>query len=290
VDILSVNQFDLNFINDIFARATFWSYENFNHKPLDGKILANLFYEPSTRTSSSFFSAMTKLGGSVIPINEVKYSSVAKGENLEDTVRTLECYSDVIVLRHSEVGSARRAADFCSIPIINAGDGIGEHPTQALLDLYTINKELGGINGANIVMVGDLLHGRTVHSLVKLLRLYDVKISFVAPPPLQIPDEYILEGETKHDNLLEVINTADVVYMTRVQAERLNEEHSKINYDYAINKRHMLLAKDSMILMHPLPRVTEIPAFIDDDKRACYFRQMKNGLYIRMALLEKVLT
>jgi aspartate carbamoyltransferase len=291
MDIISVDQFDRTFIENLIACADYYRYEydpTKHSEPLRGKVLANLFYEPSTRTSSSFYSAMVRLGGSVIPINEVRYSSVVKGEKLEDTVRTLSCYADVIVLRHSEVGAAQRAADVIDVPVINAGDGTGEHPTQALLDLYTIFKERGSLDGLHVVMVGDLLHGRTVHSLSKLLRLYGAKISFVAPDVLQIPDQYIMAGETKYSRLDDVIATADVVYMTRVQKERFATTGTETADDYGITVDHMAAAKSDMVLMHPLPRVTEIPAEIDPDPRAAYFRQMRHGLFMRMALLAHV--
>ncbi|MDI7274986.1 MAG: aspartate carbamoyltransferase, partial [Anaerolineae bacterium] len=191
-DIISVRQFDRGKLDYIFAVA-----EEMRHMVqqigsadlLRGRVLANLFYEPSTRTSSSFMAAMQRLGGSVIPINEVRYSSVTKGESLPDTIRTLECYADVIVLRHPEVGSAQIAADYASKPIINAGDGTGEHPTQALLDLFTIQEELGQISGLKVAMVGDLRYGRTVHSLTRLLLLFDVELAFVSPDVLRLPPE-----------------------------------------------------------------------------------------------------
>ena len=293
MDIISVDQFDRYFVEDLCKEAV-GHQSGVSTIPYQGKrdkILANLFFEPSTRTSSSFHSAMMRLGGKVIPINEVTYSSVVKGENLEDTVRTLECYADVIVLRHSEIGAAQRAADVCEIPIINAGDGTGEHPTQALLDIFTIQQERGTIDGLHVAVVGDLLHGRTVHSLVKLLRHFDTRISFVAPEQLQIPDAYIRPGEQKFAALEEVIKTADVVYMTRVQKERLTVELTQEQEKtYWMTEDLMSVAKDDMVLMHPLPRVKEIPSEIDADPRAAYFRQMRYGLYMRMAILDQVLS
>src|SRR3990172_9460693 len=195
-DILSVSQFDRDDLEYIFGvakemRAMVERVGTFDL--LKGKILANLFYEPSTRTSSSFTSAMERLGGSVIPINEVRYSSVAKGESLPDTVRTLECYADVIVLRHPEVGASAEAARYARKPIINAGDGIGEHPTQALLDLFTIVEELGRVDGLTVTMLGDLKYGRTVHSLARLLSLYDVQLNYVSPDILRMPLELVEE-------------------------------------------------------------------------------------------------
>jgi len=264
---------------------------------LKGKILANLFYEPSTRTSSSFTSAMERLGGSVIPINEVHYSSVAKGESLPDTIRTLECYADVIVLRHPEVGAAKIAADAARKPVINAGDGIGEHPTQALLDMFTILEELHAVDGLTVTMVGDLKFGRTVHSLSRLLSLYDVKINYVAPEILRMPAEIIEElrekgvEQTEAANLESVLGDSDVLYVTRVQKERFRDEaeYEKAKSSYVISTETLTGAKDRMVVMHPFPRVNEIKPEVDDDPRAAYFRQMEYGLYVRMALLAMVL-
>jgi carbamoyl-phosphate synthase/aspartate carbamoyltransferase/dihydroorotase len=264
---------------------------------LKGKILANLFYEPSTRTSSSFTAAMERLGGSVIPINEVKYSSVTKGETLADTVRTLECYADVIVLRHPETGSAVIAANAARKPVINAGDGVGEHPTQALLDALTIREELGHLDGLTVTMLGDLKYGRTVHSLARLLSLYKVRLNYVSPELLRMPAEIIGELNSKkmeqveHASLDAVLPETDVLYVTRVQKERFEDpaEYEKVKSAYVINAAGMQAAKARMIVMHPLPRVTEISMDFDSDPRAAYFRQMEYGLYVRMALLAMVL-
>ena len=264
---------------------------------LKGKILVNLFYEPSTRTSASFTAAMERLGGSVIPINEVKYSSVAKGESLPDTIRSLECYSDVIVLRHPEVGASALAAQYARKPIINAGDGIGEHPTQALLDLFTIIEEKGNVDGLTITMLGDLKNGRTVHSLSRLLSLYDVKLNFVSPEILRLPGEIISELEDKgipvqeYALLDKAISESDVLYVTRVQKERFEDpqDYENVKGTYIINSQSLAEAREDLILMHPLPRVGEISMELDDDPRAAYFRQMEYGMYVRMALLAMVL-
>ena len=264
---------------------------------LKGKILANLFYEPSTRTSSSFTAAMERLGGSVIPINEVRYSSVAKGESLPDTVRTLECYADVIVLRHPETGSAAIAAQYARKPIINAGDGIGEHPTQALLDLFTLREELGTIDGLTVTMLGDLKYGRTVHSLAKLLSLFNVKVHYVSPDILRMPAELMAQlaekglPQAEHSTLDGVLPETDVLYVTRVQKERFEnlDEYESVKNAYIISPETMACAKPKMALMHPLPRVGEISPSVDSDPRAAYFRQMEYGLYVRMALLAMVL-
>jgi aspartate carbamoyltransferase catalytic subunit len=264
---------------------------------LKGHVLACVFYEPSTRTSSSFVAAMSRLGGSVIPINEVRYSSVTKGESLPDTIRTLESYADVIVLRHPEVGASTVAAEYARKPVINAGDGVGEHPTQALLDLYTIQSDLGRVDGLRVAMVGDLRYGRTVHSLARLLSQFDVEMTFVSPELLRMPLDVMNEvkdsGRPVREtyDVHEVISDVDVLYVTRVQRERFADQaqYDSVKDYYIITPELMAQAKEQMIVMHPLPRVGEISYAIDKDPRAAYFRQMENGMYIRMALLAAVL-
>lgn len=299
-DILSVSQFNRDSLDYIFGVAHEMQVlvERFGSADLlQGKILANLFYEPSTRTSSSFMAAMLRLGGQVIPINNVQYSSVTKGESLPDTVRTLECYSDVIVLRHPEVGAAATAARYASKPIINAGDGVGEHPTQALLDLFTIVQELERLDGLRVAMVGDLKYGRTVHSLTKLLLNYNVEFVFVNPDILPMPADVLSEvqtqGRTFHEtkDVHAIIGDVDVLYVTRVQKERFTDmaEYDRVKEQYVVDEALMTHAKERMVVMHPLPRVNEISYAIDNDPRAAYFRQMRNGMFIRMALLAAVL-
>ena len=298
-DILTVKQFsrpDLEYIFGVAHEMSEMVSRVGTFDLLKGKILANLFYEPSTRTSSSFTSAMERLGGSVIPINEVHYSSVAKGESLPDTIRTLECYADVIVLRHPETGSAALAAQYARKPIINAGDGIGEHPTQALLDLFTIREELGSVDGLTITLLGDLKYGRTVHSLARLLSLYNVGIHYVSPNILRMPQEIIDElprtmVQDEHATFETVLPQTDVLYVTRVQKERFTDEaeYESVKGAYIITPEIMKTAKERMIVMHPLPRVGEISIDFDSDPRAAYFRQMEYGLYVRMALLAMVL-
>ncbi len=299
-DILSVKQFnraDLEYIFGVAHEMREMVERVGTFDLLKGKILANLFYEPSTRTSSSFTAAMERLGGSVIPINEVRYSSVAKGESLPDTVRTLECYADVIVLRHPEIGASALAAQYARKPIINAGDGVGEHPTQALLDLFTIVSELNQVDGLTVTMLGDLKYGRTVHSLARLLSLYDVRLNYVSPEILRMPPEIIQELNEKnivqkeYATLDEVLPQTDVLYVTRVQKERFEnlDEYESVKDAYVITPEVMREAKDRMIVMHPLPRVGEISMEFDNDPRAAYFRQMEYGLYVRMALLAMVL-
>lgn len=282
--ILSVDQFSQADLDELCFAADHYASSQY-HMAARGRILVNLFYEPSTRTSSSFYSAMVRLGGSVIPINNVQYSSVAKGETLEDTIRTMQCYADAIVLRHPEHGAAHRAASVASVPIINAGDGDGEHPTQALLDFYTIRKELGAVDrtDVHVVMMGDLLRGRTVKSLAKLLRKYHVRITWVSPDGLRIPAAFLRPSEVQTDDIDSVIGEADVVYLTRAQHERGSTGI------YGISLETMKQAKHNMILMHPLPRLTELPEELDADPRSAYFRQMRYGLYMRMAILADVL-
>ena len=300
-DIISVKQFsrdDLEYVFGVAHEMRGMVERIGTFDLLKGKILANLFYEPSTRTSSSFTAAMERLGGSVIPINEVKYSSVTKGETLSDTVRTLECYADVIVLRHPETGSAAIAAKAARKPVINAGDGIGEHPTQALLDTFTIVEELGRLDNLNVTMLGDLKYGRTVHSLARLLSSFNgIKLNYVSPEILRMPQAVMDEvaeknvPQAEYSSLEEILPDTDVLYVTRVQKERFEDpaEYEKVKGAYVIDPDVMKPAKKDMIVMHPLPRVTEISMDFDDDPRAAYFRQMEYGLYVRMSLLARVL-
>ena len=299
-DVISVNQFSRDNLTYIFGVADEMRAivrRVGSSDLLKGHVLACVFYEPSTRTSSSFIAAMSRLGGTVIPINEVRYSSVTKGESLPDTIRTLESYADVIVLRHPDVGASEVAAEYARKPIINAGDGVGEHPTQALLDLFTIRSELGTIDGLHVAMVGDLRYGRTVHSLSRLLCRYDVKMTFISPEilrlPLDVMNEVKSQGKEVNEtyDVHEVISDVDVLYVTRVQRERFADQaqYEEVKDYYVITPELMGGAKDRMVIMHPLPRVSEISYAIDDDPRAAYFRQMENGMYIRMALLAAVL-
>ena len=267
----------------------------YSHSGGDGTEFGSAFVK--SRSSSSFTAAMERLGGSVIPISEVRYSSVSKGESLPDTVRTLEAYADVIVLRHPEMGSAALAAKYARKPIINAGDGVGEHPTQALLDAFTIREELGHLDGLTVTMLGDLKYGRTVHSLSRLLSLYKVRLNYVSPDILTMPSDVVEELRAKRmeqheSNVLDqVLPETDVLYVTRVQKERFEDPavYEKVKGAYVIDPATMKSAKQHMIVMHPLPRVTEISMDFDEDPRAAYFRQMEYGLYVRMALLAMVL-
>ncbi len=264
------------------------------------RLMATLFYEPSTRTRFSFEAAMHRLGGRVISTeNAAEFSSVAKGETLEDTIRIMNGYVDVIVLRHNEVGAAKRAAAVSRVPVINAGDGAGQHPSQALLDLYTIRKEIGSIDGLKIAMVGDLAQGRTVRSLAYLLSKFkDIKMYFVAPPLLKMKEDILQHLRERgiwfaeESGLDRVLPQVDVVYQTRVQKERFGDriaDYETCRDVYVINQASLQLMKPDAIIMHPLPRLGEIAMEVDQDRRAAYFRQAQNGLFVRMALLETLL-
>lgn len=263
---------------------------------LDSKIMATLFFEPSTRTRLSFESAMYRYGGKCIGFAEPKVASVEKGENLADTVRVVESYADVLVIRHPLEGAARLAAEFASVPVINAGTGAEEHPTQAMLDLYTIRKELGKIDGLNIVLAGDLRYGRTVHSLAYALSLYDINLHLVSPPLLSMRKEVLedVKGRIKiHElqDLSKVIPEADVIYMTRIQKERFGslEDYEKVRGSYILTADDLSPAKQGMIVMHPLPRVDEIANSVDSTPHAKYFKQVWYGLLVRMSLIGLVL-
>lgn len=295
--ILGIEQFDKSYLETLFKHAL--TMQNLVEKKggdnrLEHRVSTNLFYEPSTRTSSSFAAAMYRLGGKVISINDVQYSSVAKGESLEDTIRTLEQYSDCIILRHPEIGAAKKAAVTANIPIINAGDGAGDHPTQALLDLFTIQQERGEINGLTITLVGDLKYGRTVHSLALLLNCFNVTLNFVSPSVLSFPKELMknLKNPVREtDELESVLPETDILYVTRVQKERFTNiaEYEEVQGSYVIDSQILKSASKKLVILHPLPRVGEIAHEIDHDPRAAYFRQMKNGLYVRMALLDQLI-
>jgi aspartate carbamoyltransferase len=300
-DIISIDQFNKSDLKKIISTAKIME-NNFRQKQqtelLRGNIMASLFFEPSTRTRFSFEAAMERLGGSVISTTGFAYSSIAKGETLADTIKTVDRYCDVIVIRHPEIGSAEIAAKSAQIPVINAGDGPGEHPTQALLDLYTIEKAKNSTHNLCVAMVGDLKNGRTVHSLVKLLIKYDkVEFYLVSPNELKIPEKYIKfmnDNNIKFheiESLDDAIKQCDVLYMTRVQRERFEteDEYNKLKGCFILDAKILKKAKKDMIILHPLPRVDEIATEVDNDPRAKYFDQVENGLYIRMALLALVL-
>lgn len=271
-----------------------------NPKPelLKDKIVSTLFFEPSTRTRLSFCSAAQRLGARVLGFDSPDATSLKKGESLKDTVRMAEAYSDVIVMRHYLDGAARLAAEATERPVINAGDGSNQHPSQTLLDLYTIKKEMGNLEGLKVAFVGDLKYGRTVHSLTKALSHFDAEMYFVAPDSLQMP-EYILEDLDKSgikyhilEDFRDILGEIDVFYMTRIQGERFpdEEEYKKVKGIYVINKDNIIgKCKENMIIMHPLPRVDEISTDLDKTKHALYFKQAANGVPVRMAMLAMVL-
>ena len=263
---------------------------------LHGKIMATLFFEPSTRTRLSFESAMTRLGGTALGFAETKGTSVEKGENLADTVRVVENYADVLVVRHPLEGAARMAAEFSKMPVINAGSGAEEHPTQALLDLYTIRKELGKIDGLNIGLVGDLRYGRTVHSLAYALSQYKVNLFLISPEILRTRKEVLEEVSKRIEveettSLTQHLRELDVIYMTRVQKERFADlaEYEKVKGSYRLTNEELAKAKKNSIVMHPLPRLDEVAPEIDQTSHAKYFPQVGYGVVLRMALLALLL-
>jgi len=300
--VIEAQQFDLPSLTELFQTAE--SMEQVVRRggstEFHNRIMATLFYEPSTRTRFSFETAMYRLGGRVISTeNAAEFSSVSKGETLEDTIRIMNGYADVIVIRHHEVGASRRAAAVSRVPIINAGDGVGQHPTQALLDLFTIRKEIGNIDGLSIAMVGDLAQGRTVRSLAYLLsKFQNIRMYFVAPPLLKMKDD-ILSHLRDHQvwfeeepMLTKVLPEVRVVYQTRIQKERFGDriaDYENCRGIYVINQECLRRMRPDAIIMHPLPRLDEIAKEVDEDSRAAYFRQAQNGLYVRMALLSKLL-
>lgn len=265
----------------------------------DGKLLATLFYEPSTRTRFSFEAAMLRLGGQVIGFSEPNSSSVAKGESIADTIRTISCYADVAVMRHPKEGAPRVAANSTDMPVINAGDGGHQHPTQTLTDLLTIRRTLGTFENITVGCCGDLKFGRTVHSLIKALSRYkNVKFVLISPEELTIPDYVRKEVLIKNNiefkevrTMQEALGEVDVLYMTRVQRERFfnEDDYIRLKDTYILDKEKMELAKKDMIVLHPLPRVNEIATEVDSDPRAKYFEQAKNGMFVRMALIMSLL-
>ncbi|KAD3067218.1 hypothetical protein R6Q59_018702 [Mikania micrantha] len=302
-DVIEAQQFDRDILSAIFEVAReMETIEKTSRgsQILNGYLMSTLFYEPSTRTRLSFESAMKRLGGEVLTTeNAREFSSAAKGETLEDTIRTVEGYSDIVVIRHFEGGAAQRAARTANIPVINAGDGPGQHPTQALLDMYTIEREIGKLDGITVGLVGDLANGRTARSLAYLLAKYnDVKIYLVSPSVVKMKEdikEYLtLEGVDWEEcaDLKEVASKCDVVYQTRIQKERFGERtdlYEQARGKYIVDKGVLDVMQKHSIIMHPLPRLDEITVDVDDDPRAAYFRQAKNGLFIRMALLKLLL-
>lgn len=296
-DVVSVAQFDRALLEDLFRTADTClpvARGEIRSRALEGRILANLFFEPSTRTRLSFGTAFLRLGGGLETTVGMQFSSMAKGETLEDTIRVIDGYADVLVLRHPEEGSARRAAAVAVHPVVNAGDGPGEHPSQALLDVYTVQRELGQVDGLTVAMIGDLRYGRTVHSLARLLTCYrDVRLVFSAPPGLQMPPGIVSELRSagvdvqEADTLEAALACADVAYVTRIQAERFADPAEAARYvgQYVVN-RAVLTAVDrlDLTLLHPLPRYGDLATDLDDLPGAAWFRQSHYGVPVRMAL------
>ena len=298
-DILHGNQFSKKDIDGMIKIASDFEKELKKKDSLTllkGKILATLFFEPSTRTRLSFETAMQRLGGGAISMGSIEGSSVAKGETLVDTVRTVSQYADIIVIRHPRTGSAKEAADAAPIPVINAGDGTGQHPTQALLDIYTIKKELGSLKNLTITMVGDLKYGRTAHALVELLSLYQTRLYFVSPHTLRMPEEITSNLKQKGieieetEDIMKAASASDLIYMTRIQKERFTDlsEYEKLKGSYIINEEFLKKLKKKITILHPLPRVDEITPEVDTYPGAAYFRQVRNGVFVRMALLAMI--
>ena len=270
---------------------------NPNRKTLDGKVIATLFFEPSTRTRLSFETAVVRLGGSIIGFSDAATSSSSKGETLNDTIHMVSCYADAIVMRHPLEGAARYAAEVSPVPIINAGDGSNQHPSQTLLDLYSILKTQGTLENLNICLVGDLKYGRTVHSLIQAMSHFNPTFKFIAPDELRLPEEYrvfcIKKGITFTESaeLNDNFNEADILYMTRVQKERFLDqiEYERVKNVYTLCNDMLSASKSNLKILHPLPRVNEISMDVDKNEKAYYFPQAQNGLYVRQAIVSKVL-
>jgi len=299
-DILHGNQFSKEDIDTILQVAAGFEKDLQNQDSLSllpGKIMAALFFEPSTRTRLSFETAMLRLGGGVISVASAESSSAAKGETVVDTAKTVAQYADVIVMRHPRIGSAKEAADAVSIPVLNGGDGAGQHPTQALQDIYTIQKEVGSLNDLSISLVGDLKNGRTVHALVELLSLFKARLFMVSPALLRMPEEISSRLKAKGlaiietEDMAEAASQSDLVYMTRIQKERFANvsDYEAVKGSYIINAKFLEELKKKITILHPLPRVDEIHPEVDNYPGAAYFRQVRNGVYVRMALLAMVM-
>ncbi len=270
---------------------------NPNQKLLDGQVVSSLFFEPSTRTRLSFETAIQRLGGGLIGFTDSSSSSTTKGESLKDTIKMVSNYSDLIVMRHPLEGSARYASEVSDVPVINAGDGANQHPTQTLLDLYSIYKTQGTLENLNIFLVGDLKYGRTVHSLLMAMSQFNPVFNFISPDSLKMPDEYKLfldkQGIKYYEHLefTDIIEEADILYMTRVQRERFSDpiEYEKVKNVYVLRNAMLDNTKDNLRILHPLPRVNEIHTDVDENPKAYYFEQAENGVYARMAIMASIL-
>ncbi len=273
-------------------------FERESSQPLlEGKVIATLFFEPSTRTRLSFESAISRLSGKIVGFTDASSSSVTKGETLNDTIRTVNNYCDLIVMRHPIEGSARFASEIADVPVVNAGDGANQHPTQTMLDLYSIRKTQGGLDKLNIFLVGDLKYGRTVHSLLMAMSRWNTTFNFISPEELRMPVEYKLYLDKlglkyyEHSDFTDIINEADIIYMTRVQKERFSDpmEYEKVKNVYVLHNSMLHSTKDNMKVLHPLPRVNEIHTDVDLNKKSYYFQQALNGVYTRQAILTRLL-
>jgi aspartate carbamoyltransferase catalytic subunit len=290
--LVSIDDFSSDEIIKILDLAVEFEKNPVN-KLLDGKVVATLFFEPSTRTRLSFESAINRLGGKIVGFSDSSSSSVSKGETLHDTIRMVSSYSDLIVMRHPAEGSARYASEIASVPVINAGDGANQHPTQTMLDLYSIRKTQSTLENLNIFMVGDLKYGRTVHSLMMAMSRWNATFNFIAPEELRMPDEYKLYLENiglkyyEHTDFTDIISKADIIYMTRVQKERFSDpmEYEKVKNVYVLRNNMLKNTKPNMRILHPLPRVNEIHIDVDKNPKAYYFDQALNGVFTRQAIL-----
>jgi aspartate carbamoyltransferase catalytic subunit len=290
--LVSIDDFSTEEIINILDMA-----EEFEKQPvrklLEGKVIATLFFEPSTRTRLSFESAINRLGGKIVGFSDVSSSSVSKGETLHDTIRMVSSYSDLIVMRHPVEGSARFASEIATVPVINAGDGANQHPTQTILDLYSIRKTQGRLDNLNIFIVGDLKYGRTVHSLMMAMSRWKATFNFISPEELRMPDEFKLYLDNmglkyyEHNDFTDIISKADIIYMTRVQKERFSDpiEYEKVKNIYVLRNSMLKNTKENMRILHPLPRVNEIHTDVDKNPKAYYFEQALNGVFTRQAIL-----
>jgi aspartate carbamoyltransferase catalytic subunit len=294
--LVSISDYSKDEILSILESAAVFEADP-NRKTLAGKVIATLFFEPSTRTRLSFETAVIRLGGSIIGFSDASTSSSSKGETLNDTIRMVSSYADAIVMRHPLEGAARYASEISPVPIVNAGDGANQHPSQTLLDLYSIFKTQGTLENLTICLVGDLKYGRTVHSLIMAMSHFNPTFKFIAPDELKMPDEYKIFC-TKHgilftesDELNDNFNDADILYMTRVQRERFQDlmEYERVKNVYTLKNDMLANSKPNLKILHPLPRVTEIDPDVDTNEKAYYFQQAQNGLYVRQAIVSKVL-
>lgn len=294
--LVSITDFDVEEylkILDLAAKFEKNSYRDL----LNGKVISSLFFEPSTRTRLSFESAINRLGGRVIGFSDIETTSSTKGETLHDTIKIISNYCDLIVMRHPLEGAAKYASEVSNVPIINAGDGANQHPTQTLLDMYSITKTQGTLNNLSIALIGDLKYGRTVHSIIMAMKYFNPTFHFVAPPELALPNEYknILKENNisfyEHTDMQSVLNDADIVYMTRVQKERFSDlmEYEKTKNMYILRNDMLINTKKNMRILHPLPRVNEIQQDVDENPKAYYFEQARNGVFTRQAIISYLL-